>query len=78
MSKKMLVSISDQLARRIHSMIPSGQRSAVITSLLEKELERRERLLYECALEVEQDEALHKEMAEWEVTVKDGLHDESW
>lgn len=78
MSKKMLISIPDQLASRMHSMIPNRQRSSVITSLLEKEIEKREQLLYECALAVEQDEALNEEMADWEVTTKDGLHDESW
>ena len=37
------------------------------------EIKRLERELYECALAVEQDEQLNAEMAEWDVTVGDGL-----
>ena len=37
------------------------------------EIKRLERELYECVLAVEQDEQLNAEMAEWDVTVGDGL-----
>ncbi len=40
------------------------------------ELDGRERALYEAALEVETDERLNAEMAEWDVTVGDGIEEE--
>jgi hypothetical protein len=36
-------------------------------------MEKYEHALYECALAVEQDSRLGKEMTEWNVTVRDGL-----
>jgi hypothetical protein len=76
--EKVLVSVPDQLATRMRAAIPARQRSKIITQLIEKEVRKREQKLYECALEVEKDTALKKEMAEWEITVGDGLNDESW
>jgi hypothetical protein len=76
--QKVLISIPDQLAIRMRATIPARQRSNVITHLIEQEIEVRERKLYECALEVEKDEVLSQEMAEWSITLKDGLNDESW
>jgi hypothetical protein len=40
------------------------------------EIKRLERELYECALAVEQDEQLNAELAEWDVTVGDGLEND--
>jgi len=34
--------------------------------------------LYECALSPEKDSALNKEMSDWDITLKDGLNDETW
>ncbi|RLB30015.1 MAG: hypothetical protein DRH11_15370 [Deltaproteobacteria bacterium] len=75
---KVLVSLSDDLVRRMRSLIPNGKRSQIIAKLLEEELVRREEELYKRAAEVERDEALNKEMEEWEATVGDGIEPESW
>jgi len=76
--EKVLVSVPDQLAARMRAAIPARQRSKIITHLLEREVERRERKLYECALAVEKDRSLNDEMSEWDTTISDGLNDESW
>jgi hypothetical protein len=44
--------------------------------LLESEILRRERALYECALAVENDVALKADMAAWGETIGDGLCDD--
>lgn len=75
---KVLISMPDHIAQRMRSAIPSRQRSKVIVKLIEKEIERREQALYECALAVEKDIALSQEMNEWDATVGDGLPNESW
>jgi len=75
---KVLVSLSDDLYIRMKAVIPARQRSKVVAALLEKEVRRREQELYECALAVEQDGQLQAEMAEWDITVGDGLETETW
>jgi hypothetical protein len=75
---KVLVSLSDELFARMQAVIPPRQRSKVAADLLEKEVRRREREIYECALAVEQDERLQAEMADWDVTVGDGIETETW
>ena len=79
MITKILISIPGTLAHRMKHAIPARQRSAVFVRLIEKEVEKREKLLYEAALAVEKDVALHREMDEWNITLTDGLKkDESW
>lgn len=76
---KILISIPDQLAYRMKSMIPARERSRLIAQLLEKIIQRREKRLYEAALAVEKDVGLRHEMSEWDATTEDGLkNDESW
>lgn len=75
---KVLVSLSDKLYARMQAVIPPRQRSKVVADLLEEEVRRREREMYECALAVEQDEQLRDEMAEWDVTAGDGIKTETW
>jgi hypothetical protein len=75
---KVLISLPDELAARMQAVIPARQRSRIIAALLEDEIMRRERELYECALAVEQDDQLNAEMTEWDVTVGDGFEVESW
>jgi metal-responsive CopG/Arc/MetJ family transcriptional regulator len=75
---KVLISIPDNLASRMKAAIPARQRSKVIVSLIEKEIARREKALYECAVAVEKDANLHKEMNDWNITLGDGLSNESW
>jgi len=74
--EKVLVSLPSQLVARMRATIPARQRSKIITHLIEEEVERRERMLYECALAVENDKALQLEMNEWDVTLNDGLNEE--
>ena len=76
--QKVLISIPDSLAHRLRVILPARQRSKIIALLIKQEIERREHSLYFCALEVEKDEALNKEMQEWDVTLSDGLDHESW
>jgi len=68
--EKILVSLPDDLVKRMKSVIPSRKRSQVVKDLLEQEIARREEALFQCALAVEKDEALNQEMAEWDVTRK--------
>ena len=76
--QKVLISMPDQLFNRMKAVIPSRQRSKTITNLVEKEIMKREKALYECAAAVEKDRSLHEEMKDWDVTLQDGLDDESW
>ena len=75
---KVLISIPDQLAARMKAIIPQRQRSKIITNLIQKEVEKREKILYECAVAVENDVTLAHEMKDWDTTLQDGLNDESW
>lgn len=78
---KILISIPDELAYRLRHTIPARLRSKVISELIAKEIELREKKLYACALELENDKALTKEMKDWNITVADGLDEvdhESW
>lgn len=74
--EKILISLPDQLAVRMRATIPPRQRSKIITHLIEEEIEKRERSLYECALAVEQDSGLREEMTEWDITIRDGLNED--
>ena len=49
-----------------------------VNNLIEKEIERREKALYECALAVDNDANLQEEMKAWDITLQDGLADETW
>ena len=71
--EKVLISLPDQLAARMRATIPSRQRSKIFTHLIEEEVERRERALYECALAVENDVGFRSEMSDWDITLADGL-----
>jgi len=65
-----------RLSPRMRALIPGRQRSRIIAKLLEEELKRREKKLFECAKEVERGEKLAREMQDWEVTVGDGIEPE--
>lgn len=75
---KMLISIPEQLAIRMRAMMPARQRSKAIASLIEVEILRREQLLYNVAQAVENDVLLNAEMEDWNITLQDGIHHESW
>ena len=76
--EKILVSLPDDLVRRMKTVIPARKRSQVVKELLEAEIEKRERELFECAQAVEKDDALNREMAEWDATAGDGIEPETW
>lgn len=76
--RKVLISIPDQLDARMRLTMPPRQRSKIIARLIEHEVEKREQALYECAKAVENDKELNAEMEDWDVTIEDGLTDESW
>ena len=78
MVSKVLISIPDKIASRMRASIPHKQRSKIIVELIETEIEKREKALYECAAAVEQDHHLNQEMKDWDVSLQDGLADESW
>ena len=75
--EKVLISIPEKLAIRMRAAIPARQRSKTIAHLIEQEIKKREKFLYECALAVEKDTALQEEMKEWDVTLQDGVDNES-
>jgi len=75
---KVLISMPDELATRMKIAIPARQRSKTIVHLIEEEVKRREKRLYECAVAVEKDRNLRHEMEDWDITLQDGLDDESW
>lgn len=76
---KLLISLPSDLSARFRAVVPIRQRSSVIRHLLEKEIKKREKALYECASAVEADSQLNEEMREWDITLNDGLEeDESW
>ena len=74
---KVLISIPDDIASRMRAAIPQRQRSKVIVRLIEAEIDRRERALYECAVAVESDSLLNNEMEDWDITFQDGMNNGS-
>lgn len=74
--QKVLISLPDQLAIRMRATIPERQRSKIVSTLLEMEVLKREKSLYEIARAVENDAALKADMSAWDVTISDGLNDE--
>ncbi len=75
---KVLISIPDDIASRMRAAIPQRQRSKVIVRLIEAEIDRREKALYECAVAVENDTSLNDEMKDWDITLQDGMNNGSW
>ena len=76
--QKVLVSVPDDLIGRMKVVIPSRQRSKILTKLLEDEVTLRETKLYQLAREVESDKSLNAEMEDWNATIGDGIDAESW
>jgi hypothetical protein len=76
--EKIRVSLPNDLVKRMRTVIPARKRSQVVNDLLEREITRREEVLFQCALAVEKDEALNQEMAEWDTTTGDGIESEAW
>jgi len=75
-TQQLLVRLPEDLARRLRRQVPARKRSAFVQHLLEQALPAdsgEDDPLYLAALAVEQDERFVAEMAEWDVTVGDGL-----
>lgn len=75
-TQQILVRLPEDLARRLKRRIPARKRSAFVQHLLEQALppdEGEDDPLYQAALDVERDERLTAEMAEWDATASDGL-----
>jgi len=72
---QILLHLPDELVRRFKQSVPARERSRFVERLLEEALpDADDDPLYLIALEVQKDEALNAEMAEWEsATVSDGL-----
>ena len=74
--QQLLVRLPEELAQRLKRRVPARGRSAFVQRLLEAALpvdEGEDDPLYLAAVDVEQDEQLAAEIAEWEVTAGDGL-----
>ncbi len=79
-TQQLLVRIPEELARRLKHQVPARGRSAFVQGLLEQALAPEggeDDPLYRVALEVEQDERLMAEMAEWDGTIGDGVEAET-
>ena len=71
--QKVLISVPDDLIGRMKAVIPLGQRSKIMTRLLEDEVKTREARLSQCARMVEGDQELNAEMEDWNTTIGDGI-----
>lgn len=74
-SSSLLLRLPPELLTRFKSLVPVRQRTSLISSLVELEVQRRERELEKVARQVEADDVLNEEMKEWDTTVADGIDD---
>lgn len=65
--------IPEELAKKLKSIVPSGERSKIIAKLIEEEIKRHDEKLYMIALELEKNDKLNEEMKEWDITTGDGI-----
>ena len=75
-TRQLLVRLPEELARRLKRQVPARKRSAFVQHLLEQALafeDGEDDPLYRIALEVERNDALTAEMAEWDGTIGDGI-----
>lgn len=75
-TEQVLIRLPQDLARRLRRRVPARQRSAFVQRLLELALPAEPDEgdpLYRAAVEVERDEHLAAELAEWDEAVADGL-----
>ena len=79
-TQQLLISLPEELARRLRRRVPARARSAFIQRLLEQALpgdEGEDDPLYQVALAVEHDKRLATEMTGWDATIEDGLTPEA-
>jgi len=75
-AKAVMFSLPENLLARMRSSIPSRERSKLVATFLEKEINAREHALYLSAKKLEQCSELNDEMAAWEEQFgMDGLDD---
>jgi metal-responsive CopG/Arc/MetJ family transcriptional regulator len=75
-TQQLLVRLPDELVQRFKRHVAARGRSAFVQQLLEQALPAEDSdddPLYLAAMDVERDEKLAAEMAEWDVTIGDGL-----
>jgi metal-responsive CopG/Arc/MetJ family transcriptional regulator len=74
-TQQLLVRLPEDLVRRLKRRVPARQRSDFLRGLLEQALPQDDETdpLYLAAVAVEQDARLKAEMADWDLTVGDGL-----
>jgi predicted DNA-binding protein len=75
-TQQLLIRLPEELVKRLKRRVPARKRSAFVQRLLEQALpvnDGEDDPLYRAALEVERDEQLAAEMAEWDTAVNDGL-----
>ncbi len=73
---RMLFSLPDKTATSLRNIIPARERSQIVAELIDREVQRREALLYRQAMALENNEALGQETEEWDNTfIGDGLDD---
>lgn len=71
---KVMFSLPDRLVSRMRSVIPDGDRSRIVADLLEREVQNREKGLYERAMLLESNTELRAESKEWDQEfINDGL-----
>lgn len=81
MTVQILLRLNETVAQRLKRQVAPRHRSAFVQKLLEAALPPENDdsdPLYLAALAVEQDEALAADMAAWDVTIADGLDNETW
>ena len=71
---RMTLSIPDRVAIKFQAAIPPRKRSRLVTSLLEKLLEKRENALSLACRAANKDSLLEKEIEEWQ-SFDDGLQE---
>jgi hypothetical protein len=83
MPSNLLLKLPAELMTRFKSVVPARQRTRVIASLVELEVQRREQEIERVAAAVEADGVLNADMRNWDATIADGIdeyvagHDEA-
>jgi len=66
-------SLPEEILHTLQQLIPSDRQDQFVADAIRYALEQQEQALYECALAVEQDEALNAELDDWQITLTDGI-----
>lgn len=71
--KNIIIYLTDKLSERFNAVVPGKQHSQLISLLIEKEVERRENLLYQTVTDIENDKETIKEIEIWSSCSSDGI-----